>query len=217
MLDSNEEEKIEAESISDEEALGLGLVKRTKIILPYEEPITIGQEIINIVDPDQTLAPADRDRLLALADRDALEKFCEDNLGDTISLDLQNAQKILGALVTQKFNVPELLMVWRFYSIAGCRRAIEHCDVLMRDEDATMDEQIKAVNIHVEACKSLDRLIANAQKMMDLVAPRDRSKEAVAKRKAKKQGKDSPAQPKRNLPPDLSLPPAAAVQQAATQ
>lgn len=187
------------------EEQGMGMVKRERIILPFSNPITIGEDLINIVDPEENLPPADRARLLALADRDALEKFVEENLGDTITIELQNAQRILGLLVTRKFNVPELLMVWRFYSIASCRRAIENSEEVMRNKSCTMDEQVKALNIQVEACKSLDRLITNAQKMMDLIAPRDRSKEARLKRAIKK-GKVPADKPKMNLPPDLSLP-----------
>lgn len=91
------------------------------------------------------------------------------DLGDTLTPDIQTAERVFGKVLMRELEIPALLMTWKFYTLAQCMLAVEDGRKLASNPTLTGPERVKGYQIQMEAVRGLiqitDRITKLAVKM----------------------------------------------------
>ena len=131
---------------------------------------TFGESLLADIDPTNSyLLPDQRAAIMRIEDVEALKAMLYADLGDPINVDIATASKIFGTLLNRKSEIPNILMAWHFLTIIECRNCIEDHTILMNDKTLPGAERVKAGKLRLEANRSLNRMIMNAQRLAKTV------------------------------------------------
>lgn len=157
----------------------------------YEKPLdwrkpdvlSFGQKLLDEVDPERNVLPEEmQKRILTVPNDEALMDFLHFNLGsNALTPDLEAASKVFGRLAETPILIPNMLAVWRIYTIAQCLRIIHEQQIMLKEGGMTREERITCHKSSVEAIKALAVLVEKAttyfkQQKLLAVPKKDRSK-----------------------------------------
>lgn len=156
--------------------------------------LPFGEQLIEDIDPEGVLLDDEqRAKIRKIENAEALKSLIYADLGETMNPDIETAEKVFGKLLMRKFELPPLIMTWRFYTIVQCQLCIEDTKALMKDKTLTGTEKINAGRLRNEAIKCLNILLSNATALAKLVCVMKVPKE-----------KSEPAKTPKNVAPRLS-------------
>lgn len=132
--------------------------------------LPFGHRLLNEIDPERTMLYPDQQRkVLAIENEEALKEMLYADLGDTLTPDIQTAERVFGKVLMRELEIPALLMTWKFYTLAQCMLAVDDGRKLATDKTLSGAERIKGYQIQMEAVRGLiqmtDRITKLATKL----------------------------------------------------
>jgi hypothetical protein len=127
---------------------------------------TVGQEVLEIIEEGGGQLPQElRTQIVEISDEDGMKAFLKANLSDVVKYDEMEAQSIFGKWLKKKIDLPEMMMVWRFYNLGQAKSGMEIGKELMMKEGLSMDERLAALRLFIESTRAFGTLLDKAQKL----------------------------------------------------
>lgn len=130
------------------------------------EILTFGERLLDECDPERTILSFEQHRkICALQDADAVAALLSSDFGNAKQPDLAKASEVFGILAAHELNVPHVILVLRFQTVAQLLDVWADARAIYKDQRYTREERLDALKCAKEAAVEKNKVVNLIERM----------------------------------------------------